>query len=198
MIGEVGKNNKRKLFDRYLPFIAKSPKMKLRWLKGAFTKGVLSSDEITPYVRLLLAASSVEEKEQVKNLFRELDENLQLRLLEAADIYDAPKLFRLCINPVLEHAEIILTKNVPPYEKRKQMILDTVFYAINDFSKELLADAVSKLIEKETVDVDFLENYKRFQEILEDKEFLLSLYPNAAGDLVGGGIEKKAHHLDIK
>jgi hypothetical protein len=61
------------------------------------------------------------------------------------------------------------------------LILDKVFYAVSDYSRELLEQAAGKLMQEGKATEDFRDNYARFQEILEDEEFLLSLYPNARG-----------------
>jgi len=177
-------NNKKSnnWLARCLPFVSKSPEMKIRWLTRVFRKGILSQEEITPYIRLLLAEKSGEEQLQLKKAFSELDVEMQYRFLEAADIYDTPKLFALCPNPTLRHAEIALLKKVPPYEKKTQFILDKVFYAISGHSRELLEQAAELLIKEGKASANFKENYARFQEILEDEEFLLSLYPNARGE----------------
>ncbi|MEW6518225.1 MAG: hypothetical protein AB1461_02315 [Thermodesulfobacteriota bacterium] len=174
-------NKKNNWLERCLPFVSKSPEMKIRWLITVFRKGVLSQEEITPYIRLLLAEKSGEEQEELRTVFRELDVEMQYRFLEAADIYDTPKLFALCPNPTLRHAEIALLKKMPPYEKKTQFILDKIFYAISDRSRELLEQAAELLIREGRTSPNFKENYARFQEILEDEEFLLSLYPNARG-----------------
>ncbi|MCB2181860.1 MAG: hypothetical protein KQH63_07535 [Desulfobulbaceae bacterium] len=173
--------NKKKWFDRYLPFVSKSPEMKIKWLEKTFRKGALSLEEVTPYIRLLLSENSYEENERLVEIFADLNKELQYNLLEAADIYDTPKLLRLCPSPDRRHAEIALMKEVPNYEKKKQLILDKVFYAINDFSKELLENSVLKLQEEQKVSRAFMDNYKRFQEILGDEEFLLEMYPKAGG-----------------
>jgi hypothetical protein len=181
MISFLNKIKTNNWLERCLPFVSKSPEMKIRWLTGVFRKGILSQEEITPYIRLLMEEKSGEEHEQLKKAFRELDGEMQYRFLEAADIYDTPKLFALCPNQTLRHAEIALLKKVPPYEKKTQLILDKVFYAISDHSRELLEQAAELLIKEGKASANFKENYARFQEILEDEEFLLSLYPNARG-----------------
>jgi len=181
MISLLNMKKTNNWIERCLPFVSKSPEMKISWLTAVFRKGVLSQDEITPYIRLLLAEKSGEEQEQLRKAFGELDVEMQYCFLEAADIYDTPKLFALCPNPTLRHAEIALLKQVPPYEKKTQLILDKVFYAVSDHSKELLEQAAELLIKEGKASVSFKENYARFQEILEDEEFLLSLYPNARG-----------------
>lgn len=166
--------------ERYFPFVAKSPDMKIRWLKGAVRKGVLSSEEITPYVRLLLTEHNTAE-DSYRQLFEQLDEDVQISLLDAADIYNIPKLFRLLPSPGMKHAQIALLKHLPAYEKEKQLVLDRVFYAIHDYSRELLDKAAKKIINEKRDPEHFQDNYERFQEILEDEEFLLSLYPKARG-----------------
>jgi hypothetical protein len=181
MISFPNKKKSNNWLERCLPFVSKSPEMKIRWLIGVFRKGILSQEEITPYIRLLLQEKSGEEQGQLKQAFGELEVEMQYRFLEAADIYDTPKLFALCPNPTLKHAEIALLKKVPPYEKKTQFILDKVFYAISDHSRGMLEQAAELLIKEGKASANFKENYARFQEILEDEEFLLSLYPNARG-----------------
>jgi len=181
MISFLNNKKSNSWLERCLPFVSKSPEMKIRWLTRVFRKGILSQEEITPYIRLLLAEKSGEEQEELRKTFWELDVEMQYRFLAAADIYDTPKLFALCPNPTLRHAEIALLKKVPPYEKKTQFILDKVFYAVSGHSRELLEQAAALLIKEGKASANFKENYARFQEILEDEEFLLSLYPNARG-----------------
>ncbi|MBI5556521.1 MAG: hypothetical protein HY885_02680 [Deltaproteobacteria bacterium] len=181
MIAWLKNNTKNKWLERYLPFVSKSPEMKIKWLKSAFRKGILSSEEITPYIRLLLSETCSDENAQLAKLVAELDPEMRCLFLDAADVYDTPRLFRLFAAPTLRHAEIALLKKVPPYEKKTQLILDKVFYAVSDYSKELLEQAAGKLMAEGKATEDFRDNYARFQEILGDEEFLLSLYPNARG-----------------
>jgi hypothetical protein len=181
MTAELIRKRKNNWLERYLPFVSKSPEMKIKWLIQVFKKGILSQEEITPYIRLLLADNSYEENEQLKVLFQELDAEMQCRFLEAADVYDTPALFRLCPEPTLRHAQIAMLKKVPPYEKKTQLILDKIFYAVSDRSRELLEQTAELLLREGMASANFRENYARFQEILEDEELLLSLYPNARG-----------------
>jgi hypothetical protein len=181
MAGWSIKINKNNWLERYLPFVSKGPEMKIRWLVRVFRKGILSQEEITPYIRLLLAEKCGEENEQLKKAFGELNVEMQYRFLEAADVYDTPTLFRLCPEPTPRHAEIALLKMAPPYEKKTQLILDKIFYAISDHSRDLLEQTAKLLIREGKASASFAENYARFQEILDDEEFLLSLYPNARG-----------------
>ncbi|MFH1217403.1 MAG: hypothetical protein V1706_12950 [Pseudomonadota bacterium] len=124
--------------------------------------------------------TNAEEDMELAEIFKELDEDVQCGLLAAADIYDTPKLFRLCRQPTRRHAELALLKKVPPYEKKTQLVLDKVFYAVSDYSRELLDEAVRDLVKEGKASKSLWENYERFQAILEDEEFLLSLYPNAS------------------
>lgn len=179
-MGDSVKKPARNLLERYFPFVAKSPEMKIHWLEGVAMKGVLSREEITPYVRLLLAEHNTDD-EAYRKLFEKLDEKMQLFLLDAADIYDIPKLFRLFPCPGMEHASVALLKDLPYYEKDKQIVLDRVFYAINDYSAELLEKVAQKIMNEERAPEHFQENYERFQRIMEDESFLLSLYPKARG-----------------
>lgn len=179
MISWLKGNNKENWLEISLPFVAKSPAMKIKWLKRVLKKRSLSKDEITPYVRLLVQDLSLEEEAELVSLFQELDEEMQCGLLAAADIYDVPKVFRLCPHPTRRHVELALLKKVPPYEKKKQLVIDRVFYAISDYSRVLLDEVVRDLIARGSASPSLRENYERFQEILEDEEFLLSLYPNA-------------------
>ncbi len=166
--------------ERYFPFVAKSPEMKIGWLKRVVEKGEVSREEITPYVRLLLAEHNTDDV-LYRKMFEQLDDEMQIALLEAADIYDIPKLFRLFPSSGMKHAEIALMKSLPAYEKKKQLVRDKVFYAINDYSRELLEKTAQTLIREGREPEHFQENYERFQKILEDEEFLLSLYPKARG-----------------
>jgi hypothetical protein len=81
--------------------------------------------------------------------------------------------------PNEDHAEIVLRKHVPPYEKKPLMVLDKVYFAINNYSEQMLGAVAEKIIKEGNGPKKFKENYERFRGILEDEEFLLSLYPYA-------------------
>jgi hypothetical protein len=168
---------KRRWYEKYLPFIARSPRMQIDWLIGVFRKGSLSREEITPYIRLLMEEE--QEDELIRSLFRNLDEWVLTELLEAADVYDIPKLFRLISGPTPDQARIALLKVPPPYEKMPGLLRGKIFHAVHDCSEELLTEAVEELRRQGKVDSDFEEAYERFREVLMDEKILSSLYPKA-------------------
>ena len=171
----------KKWYERYLPFVARSIDGQVRWLVSVLDKGVLSKEEVTPYINLLLAENSDEEEKILSLQLGELSNDVVSQLLSAADIYDTPKLFNLIPQPDEQHAELALRKDVPPYEKKPLMVLDKVYYAINNYSEQMLEKVAEKIIKEGDGPRNFKENYERFRGILEDEEFLLSLYPYARG-----------------
>jgi hypothetical protein len=171
----------KKWYERYLPFVARSIEGQVKWLVSVLNKGVLSLEELTPYINLLLAENSDQEEKILSRQLGELSNDVLSKLLSAADIYDTPKLFKLIPQPDECHAEIALRKDVPPYEKKPLMVLDEVYYAINNYSDKMLGRVAEKIIKEGNGPKNFKENYKRFRGILEDEEFLLSLYPYARG-----------------
>lgn len=175
----TSKKKTRKWYERYLPFVARSTEGQLEWLVAVLKKEVLSLEEIAPYVTLLFAEKNSEELDFLVSEFGRLSDSIVCRLLNAANIYDTPKLFRFIPQPDTHHAEIALRKDVPPYEKKRLRILDRVFYAINAADQNLLEKVANKMIREGDIPEDFTENYERFLGILKDEEFLLSLYPNA-------------------
>jgi len=177
----IKKKKTKKWYERYLPFVARSTEGQFNWLVSILEKDVLNLEEISPYVKLLLTEKDNEEKEFLSIQIANLDDDVVGKLLHAADIYDTPQLVKLIPHLKIYHAEIALRKNVPPYEKKSLMILDKVFYAINESSDDLLEKVSEKMIGEGNVQEKFQENYERFREILKDEEFLLSLYPNARG-----------------
>lgn len=177
----TSKKKNRKWYERYLPFVARSVEGQVEWLVSVLKKDVLNLEEITPYVKLLLSEENSDEQGFLVSQIGKLSDNIVCQLLNAADIYDTPKLFKLIPHPDTHHAEIALGKDVPPYEKKPLMVLDKVFYAINDADENLLEKVAKKMIEEGNVPKNFQKNYERFRGILKDQEFLLSLYPNAKG-----------------
>ena len=165
--------------EKYLPFVSRSPEMQIKWLLNSFSRGILSREELVPYVRLLLNENDIEKQARLKELFEELNKEALTTLLLTADIYDTAKLFRLLPTADVQQAVIALKKHLPSYEKKPQKILDDIFYAIHDRSGHLLQQAVESLPAGGDVPDYFQENYKRFLEILHDEEFLLAIYPNA-------------------
>jgi hypothetical protein len=188
----------RRWYEKYLPFVAKSPEMQVEWLKVMLAKlrdsagvdrtGVLSREEIKPYIRLLLEGNEIGQelqdedernRDQLMNLLAGLGEyNLQL-LLECADIYEVPMLIGLLRTCTKELAFTALMKTAPPYEKNPLLIYDRVFHAIREKSAELLEQAAADVLASSEAPENFAANYERFKEIMLDEHILGLLYPKA-------------------
>ena len=123
---------KRKWYEKYLPFVARSPEMQLRWLESAFRKGVLAPHEITPYIKLFMAPDGEANVARVRGLLHLLSGGLIEKMLEAADIYDVPDLFRCIAEPTVVQAVIAITKTIPPYEKTPQVVIDKMIVEWNN------------------------------------------------------------------
>lgn len=176
---EVAVVKKRKWYEKYLPFVARSPEMQLRWLEAAFRKGTLAPREITPYIKLFLAPDGEANLARVRGLLHSLDGSAIENMLGAADIYDVPDLFRCVAEPTVAQAVIAITKVPPPYEKTPQLVIDKVLQAVYDSSEELLAQAAAKVAGSAERPAHFQEAYERFKEIKEDEKLLSALYPKA-------------------
>ena len=192
--GPVGK----RWYENYLPFVAKSPAIQAEWLAvelsqmrlagGKEISGVLSREEIKPYIRLFLencnsgpegwTGEGGADKEMVVLLEGIGDDNLLL-IIECAEIYDIPKLFKLLRYPTREQAVIALKKVPPPYEKNPLLIIDRVFHAIREKSGKQLEAAASLVLASNDAPVNFADNYERFKEIMMDEHILSLLYPKA-------------------
>ncbi|MBU0484314.1 MAG: hypothetical protein KKB30_07355 [Proteobacteria bacterium] len=196
----MAKKQKMKWYEKYLPFVARSQEMQFVWLVSALKKsvndaggrqGILTKEEIRPYIRLLLQADGNDfskgsiflpperGKEGLAELFAQLDDQVMELMMEAADIYDVPKIIGLAPDPHVGYAVIALKKILPPYEKNAHLVLDRVFHSIHAYSPELLSAAVEKLRESDEVPDHFEPSYERFQEIIKDEQILSSLYPKA-------------------
>ena len=172
---------KKKWYEKYLPFVARSVEKQVEWLVSAFNKGNLTNEEIAPYISLILAEDNDAQLEQLISLFNELDSTIQEKLFLCADVYDVPKLFQVLKQPTVDHALIALRKLPPPYEKSPQVVFHRVFQAIHDNSADLLEEAAKSIGESNDIPEHFEEAYERFQEIIEDEKLLSSLYPKAKG-----------------
>lgn len=170
---------KRQWYEKYLPFVARSPEMQVRWLEAAFRKGTLTHQEITPYINLLMAPDGEEHLALLRVLLQDLNAAVLENMLSAADIYDAPNLFRLIKGPVLAQAVIVITKTPPPYEKAPQQVMARVFQSVYDSSEDLLSQAAEKVKAEPLSPPNFQEAYERFKEIKEDEKLLSALYPKA-------------------
>jgi hypothetical protein len=153
--------------------------MQLRWLESAFRKGSLTSTEITPYIKLFMASAGEGDLARIRGLLHSLSASTIEKMLDAADIYDIPDLFRCVAEPTLPQATIAITKTVPPYEKNPQLVVDKVFQAVYDCSEGLLAQAAARVAGSVVRPPHFQEDYERFKEIKEDEKLLSALYPKA-------------------
>lgn len=170
---------KRKWYEKYLPFVARSPEMQLRWLESALRKGTLAPREITPYIKLFMAPDGEANLARVRGLLHSLSGSVIEKMLRAADIYDVPDLFRCVAEPTVLQAVIAITKEPPPYEKTPRMVIDKVLQAVYDSSEELLAQAAAEVIGNAECPSHFQEAYERFKEVKEDEKLLSALYPKA-------------------
>lgn len=170
---------KRKWYEKCLPFVARSPEMQLRWLENAFQKGVLAPYEIRPYIKLFMAPDGEENLVQARALLYSLSDSVFEQMLAAADIYDVPGLFRCFAEPKVSHAVVAITKEPPSYEKAPQLVVDKILQAVYDCSEELLTQAAEKVAENKIKSAYFQEAYEKFKEIKEDEKLLSALYPKA-------------------
>lgn len=178
MQGKDKERRKRSWYQKYLPFVARSPEMQIEWLVAALKKKRLTREELAPYIHLFLEDDQNSDFDRLKTLFQGLDKQVLDDLLVTVDIYDTPKLFRLLPEPTLPQALIALNKHLPVYEKKPKKVIDEVFFAVNECSGELLQWAAGLLLAKGEVASHFQKNYERFLELLYDENFLISIYPN--------------------
>jgi len=168
-------------YEKYLPFIARSPEKQIEWIAAKLRKKTLSYQEITPYVKLLLEEDDPEGLQNLRLFFARLQDPLLAELLFAADIYDTPKLLGLIPTVTIEHAVIAMGKTPPPYESSPAMAIDKVFETLHGVSDSLLKEGAGRLRQSGNAPPHFEESFRRFQEVLKDQEFLTTLYPKARG-----------------
>lgn len=192
--GSVGK----KWYENYLPFVAKNPAIQAEWLadelsrmrlsEGKEISGVLAREEIKPYIRLFLEncdigaggwTGEVGADERMVAMVDGIGSENILLMIECAEIYDIPKLFRLLRHPTRQQAVIALKKVAPPYEKNPLLIVDRVFHAIREKSGQQLEAAAAGVLASSDAPADFADNYGRFKEIMMDEHLLGLLYPKA-------------------
>ena len=174
---EAGKY-KNQWYLRYLPFIAKPQYLQVEWLTAECKKNILSKDELLPYVRLLFDLESEKERIALKGSLAELDEDVIYTILDVADLYIIAKVIELIpeMNRLL--TEVVLLKEMPPYEQKPQKIMDQVFYSINQRAGGLLDDVAVLLLKEGRAPSGFRGNYARFKEILADEEFIRIQWPS--------------------
>ena len=166
-------------YEKYLPFIARSREKQIQWLIGAFRKGTLTMQEMTPYVKLLLEEDDPDGLLRLREQLARQDGVFLLDLLQAADIYDTVKLLRLLPAVTAQAAIVALCKEPPPYERTPEQVIDQVFQAVHDAKAGLLEEAGEKLLHSRDAPAHFPGLYARFLEILKDQELLSTLYPKA-------------------
>lgn len=164
---------------RYLPFVAKPLYMQVEWLSAECKKNKLAKDELRPYVRLLFSVDSGEGLAVLQKLIARLDGDVIHKIVDAADIYTVARVIDLIPELNDSLTELILLKEMPPYEQKPQKIMDEVFYAINNCAGGLLAEVVASLVKEGRVSPGFKRNYKRFRAILADEEFIRTHWPSA-------------------
>lgn len=186
-----------KWHEKYLPFVAKSPEMRVEWLVNHLARlkraqdkgktGILSPEEIKPYIKLLLedvsavggAKDSVGKDDGLRELLGNIDEDELLLMIDCADIYDIPSLLGL-LAEVSPGQAIMALKKVPPlFEKNPLMVMDRVFHAIKENSITLLEDSAEGVLASDDAPENFASNYERFREIMMDEHMLSLLYPKA-------------------
>ncbi|MBU0729692.1 MAG: hypothetical protein KKE17_14025 [Proteobacteria bacterium] len=173
------KQTKSKWYENYLPFIARSPEMQIKWLVSVFRKGTLTDQEITPYIRLLLTEESEYRMVHLKELFKDVEPSVLTKMLLAADIYDTIKLMGILPDPIVSDLVIALKKTPPPYEKNKELLVDRLYKTIYDRSHGLLDKAAGLILSTDNIPENFEFAYGRFKEIIRDEELLSSLFPRA-------------------
>lgn len=173
------KKDKNQWYLRYLPFIAKPQHMQVQWLVAECKKNKLSREELLPYVRLLFVTDGEDGQRALKEKIAHVDAASLYKILDAADIYIVPKVIELIPEIDSRLVEIVLLKEMPPYEQKPQKIIDMVFYAVNERNSELLEDVANNLIMSGKEPKGFKANYDRFKAILEDEAFIRTQYPSA-------------------
>jgi hypothetical protein len=202
MVGQImkiasKKSSGRKWHQKYLPFVAKSPDLQVDWLvvKLAALResgdrgetGILTKEELAPYTRILLgnvseakgAEEDLADNDQLAGFLEAIGDEELLTMIECAEIYDVPKLFRILREISVKQAVVAMKKVPPPYERNPLLIMDRVFHSIREKSVELLEEATREVLASDDAPDDFADNYERFKEIVLDENILSIMYPKA-------------------
>nr|MBF0221602.1 hypothetical protein [Desulfobulbaceae bacterium] len=175
----------KRIWAEALPFVARSPEMKVAWLVEIFNKESLTLEELAPYMHLLISeySSFVDGvnydvmTDTLKPVFGKLNRGTVARMIQCVEIYDLPVLLSLIEDLSVDEAILALRKKPPVYEKKSLLVLDKVFQAVNESRAGLLAQAAKKMEEEGDVPEHFPVSYARFKEILHDEKILMALYP---------------------
>lgn len=202
MVGQVVVRSSKKVakgkwHKKYLPFVAKSPEMQVDWLAAKLASlkesgdsdktGILSREELVPYIRILLgnvsevrgAEELSADDEQLACFLEEISDEDLLMMIECAEIYDVPKLFRILKSISIDQAVVAMQKVPPPFERNPLLIMDRVFHSLREKSAELLEEAAKEVLASDDAPDNFAANYGRFKEIVLDENILAIMYPKA-------------------
>jgi hypothetical protein len=177
----------KRLWSEALPFVARSPEMKVTWLREVFEKNSLTDEEIAPYMHLLLseyetfrgALNYEAAADSLKAIFAQLDRSVLARMIQCVEIFDLPVLLSLIADLSIAEAILSLRKKPPIYEKKSLLVIDKVFQAVNESREGLLEQATEKMMQEGEIPDHFSASYERFKEILHDEKILCTLYPHA-------------------
>ncbi len=202
MTPRQGSDGGEKWFERYLPFVARGPEARVRWLVNAISRflrdrqdgrgDTMSPDEMGAYIRILLGNESLgiadyhrrgfavsEEVERIAPFFKDIPSDIVEAMVRCADIYDVPDLFRLISSPTRGQVEMALRKVPPAYEKSPARIVDRVFHAVYRQSPLLLEEVAAEISDDPDAPEGFVEAHERFMEIIKDEQILGELFPRA-------------------
>ncbi len=177
----------QRLISEALPFVARSSEMKVNWLVNVFEKKSLICCEIAPYMHLLLSEYENEKeslsysgvKDNLKEIFLKLSNKHIITMITCTDIYDVPTLLDLVPSLAVDEAVLILQKSPPLYEKKPLILLDSVFQAVHFFGDNLLLQAAERMRKNGDAPSHFESAFERYNQIIQDEEVLISLYPQA-------------------
>ena len=119
------------------------------------------------------------DNDQLAGFLEAIGDEKLLVMIECAEIYDVPKLFRILRELSVKQAVVAMKKVPRPYERNPLLIMDRVFHSMREKSVELLEEATSEVLASDDAPDDFADNYERFKEIVLDENILSAMYPKA-------------------